>query len=950
MSSVPPRFSERQPSVSAALIAFDQSNLVVAFDTAATRLFGYQRDEIINQPLTKLIPFPFSVDPNLGAEELALNIVAQAKSGAQFQACAEINQVKIGRQTLFVASITALPSVQKNEGTIDRNAAVTDAILETAVNPIITIDEKGFIQTFNSAAVHFFGYERAELSHMNVRELMPEPYRSNHDQYMARYHQEQTSRVIGSSGVELTAQRKDGSIVPIHLSVGSLNIPGQTMYVGIIVDLTERKAIERELRQHRDELAVMVTKATSDMQAIINRTNTIHSRLPGLVFVYKHRLNAVGCFPYVSGTIFDIFRVHPDVIKNDASSALSLIYRPDQEEVFSSMDAAARNHTNWRKEFRIVLPDGHPIWVYGDAVPQLEEDGSTSYYGYIGNINKRKILEKDLQESESFNKTLFHKSYVPMLVIDHATSEFVECNLAAVKIYGYTTREEVIGKCVMDISSPTQYDGTPSADSAKRHNRNALQKEIDIFEWRHQRPNGEIWDAKVHLMRFQHQGKKMLQATLEDITERKRAESALRASEEKLRNLFELSPLGIVLTDMDGDYLEFNKAFQEICGYSEEELRLIKYWDLTPSKYQSEESARLNELLLTGRYSSYEKEYRRKDGTLVPVNLNGMLVTAANDQKLTWSIVEDITEKKHIGAALQQAITDLNNLISYIPVGVFKHRFSVDGKRFLEFVSPRWCELFELSKEQAYQEQDVMLKQIHPDDVESFLAQINKLSQSKASFYWEGRMRPGLQARWMHIEAYRHVLDSGEILSNGIAYDITQSKEHEAQLNRLANYDSLTGMPNRKLLMDRLQHAISQAKRNKTSIAVIFLDLDGFKPVNDTYGHETGDKLLIEIAKRLSTNLRECDTVARIGGDEFVLLIPQLEHPDHYELALQRILNSINQPVHAGGQTVTVSASIGLSQYPSDATDPDILLRLADQSMYYAKQNGKNKYKFYSAV
>ena len=128
--------------------------------------------------------------------------------------------------------------------------------------------------------------------------------------------------------------------------------------------------------------------------------------------------------------------------------------------------------------------------------------------------------------------------------------------------------------------------------------------------------------------------------------------------------------------------------------------------------------------------------------------------------------------------------------------------------------------------------------------------------------------------------------------------------------------------------MDRLQHAISQAKRNKTSIAVIFLDLDGFKPVNDTYGHETGDKLLIEIAKRLSKNLRECDTVARIGGDEFVLLIPQLEHPDHYELALQRILNSINQPVHAGGKTVTVSASIGLSQYPSDATDPDILLRL----------------------
>jgi len=441
----------------------------------------------------------------------------------------------------------------------------------------------------------------------------------------------------------------------------------------------------------------------------------------------------------------------------------------------------------------------------------------------------------------------------------------------------------------------------------------------------------------------------MLQFTLEDITERKLAETALHANEEKLRGLFELSPLGIALTDMQGHYLEFNQAFSDICGYSENELKTLSYWEMTPEKYTADEVRRLNELLSTGRYASYEKEYRRKDGSLVPINLNGMMVTGADNQQYTWSIIEDITEKKRIAAALQQAIDDLNNLIAYIPAGVYKYRIKTDGRQQFEFVSPRWCELLELSAEEAYCDHDVILSRIHPDEIEQFLLQRNKTHHTDDPFFWEGRMRDGMKIHWLHIEAHHTVLANGEILSNGIAYDITQTKEHEAQLNTLANYDSLTGAPNRKLLMDRLQQAISQAKRNKTSIAVIFLDLDGFKPVNDTYGHDVGDKLLIEIAQRLSGNLRGGDTVARIGGDEFVLLMLGLEQFNQYEIALQRILESINQPVLIDEKIVTVSASIGVSQFPSDAVDPDILLRLADQSMYSAKQSGKNKYKFYSS-
>ena len=942
-----PPESSQQIVNHAGVLTFDEFGVIVACDTGAARLFGYQKHEILKQPLSLLIPPPFSSRGAHLQDGAIFRIIGKRKQGSVLHAKLEINVVKLAGQSLFVASLSERAANIDLNNDLQHSAAITHAIFETAINPIITIDAKGFIRTFNSAALQLFGYAPSEMSGMNVRQLMPQPYRDEHDGYLQRYLQGGTPRIIGT-GREVGAQRKDGTVIPIHLSVGAMSVPGQSMFVGIIVDLTERRAIEQELLQHRDQLTAMVEKATSDLQAIVSRNNNIASRIPGVIYVYQLRPDGSSCFPYTSDAIFDIFGILPESIREDASSAMNLVYADDLELIATSVEISARDLTPWREQFRIYFPDGSLHWVYGDSIPQRAEDGTTTWYGYIADITERKKLEQELRDSEVLNKALFQNSHIPMVVNDPNGAGFVDCNQAAVDIYGYTDRNEVLGKTPLDVSAPFQYDGTPTVDLMAQRDQAAIENQIEIFEWRHRRPNGEIWDAKVHLMHFQHRGKDMLQFTLEDITERKRAETALRASEEKLRGLFELSPLGIALTDMEGHYLEFNQAFVDITGYSESELKDLNSWEMTPAKYAPDHARLFNELKTHGRYSSYEKEYCRKDGTLVPVSINGMFVTGQDGQDYCWSIIEDVTEKKRIAAALQQAMDELNNLIEHIPAGVYKHRVKADGTTQFDFVSPRMCELMEVSMEQAFSDQAMILQRIHPDEISAFLAQINKRQRPDEPFVWEGRTREGMKVRWVHIEAYRTVLPNGDILSNGIAYDITQTKEHEQQLNILANYDSLTGLPNRKLLIDRLQQAVSHAKRNQTSVAVIFLDLDGFKPVNDTHGHAVGDKLLIEIAQRLSGNLRECDTVARIGGDEFVLLLRGLEQMDQYHIALQRILDSINQPVTIDAITVTVSASIGLSQYPCDATDPDILLRLADQSMYSAKQSGKNKYKFYS--
>jgi diguanylate cyclase (GGDEF)-like protein len=187
------------------------------------------------------------------------------------------------------------------------------------------------------------------------------------------------------------------------------------------------------------------------------------------------------------------------------------------------------------------------------------------------------------------------------------------------------------------------------------------------------------------------------------------------------------------------------------------------------------------------------------------------------------------------------------------------------------------------------------------------------------------------------------------VLMVGTFSDITLLKQHEKQLEHIAHYDALTGIPNRVLLADRLQQALAHTKREGSTLAVCYLDLDGFKLVNDTMGHEAGDTVLIEVTQRIKDTIRGDDTVARLGGDEFAVLLLGLNAADECSVSLNRLLEAISQPIEIRSKLFEVSASIGVAIYPGDEYDADTLLRHADQAMYTAKQSGKNRYYLYDA-
>ena len=214
--------------------------------------------------------------------------------------------------------------------------------------------------------------------------------------------------------------------------------------------------------------------------------------------------------------------------------------------------------------------------------------------------------------------------------------------------------------------------------------------------------------------------------------------------------------------------------------------------------------------------------------------------------------------------------------------------------------------------------------------------------------YWQGeiwnRRKDGeVYVEMLTITAVRNDI-GGVDHYVGIFSDVTALKEQHRRLEHMAHYDALTQLPNRTLLADRLQLGLAQADRLRNLLAICFLDLDEFKPVNDRLGHEAGDKLLVEVAQRLKHWVRAGDTVARLGGDEFVLLLVGLDSVQEVDRTLERIISALAEPYLLKDERITISASVGVTIYPLDEADPDLLLRHADQAMYAAKQAGRNRY------
>jgi diguanylate cyclase (GGDEF)-like protein/hemerythrin-like metal-binding protein/PAS domain S-box-containing protein len=304
----------------------------------------------------------------------------------------------------------------------------------------------------------------------------------------------------------------------------------------------------------------------------------------------------------------------------------------------------------------------------------------------------------------------------------------------------------------------------------------------------------------------------------------------------------------------------------------------------------------------------------------------------------TLQLMKEIIERQRAEAKLRLAANVFENTLDTICI--------TDAKANIVDLNPMFCQSCNLTREELLGRNLNTLKSGFEN--QDFSSTVWDTVNTKGHWCGEiqNRKTSGeLETEWLTLSSIKD--EQGAITNYvGVFSNVSQLFQRQNKLEFIANHDALTGLPNRFLLADRLELAIAHAERSKEIFAVCYLDLDGFKPVNDRFGHAAGDQLLCEIAKRFKSVVRSNDTVARIGGDEFVIVLRDMNAPDDYKITLDRLLEEVSRPVQIGSQSACVTVSIGVAIFPDDGSDSESLLAFADQAMYSAKESGKSRYHF----
>ena len=433
--------------------------------------------------------------------------------------------------------------------------------------------------------------------------------------------------------------------------------------------------------------------------------------------------------------------------------------------------------------------------------------------------------------------------------------------------------------------------------------------------------------------------------------ELRKKQSQLQLAVDRYQKLFDNTLDGVLQTRPGGEVQAANAAACAMLGMSEDEIRQSGregMLDLTDPRLPALLETRLRE----GQARS-ELRMRRGDGTLFEVELTSALYRDHDGQWLSSIVFRDITERLRWQLQLQEQADLLHKLSPHVPGVLCQFRMTPDGQFTMPFASEGVRSIYEVSPEEARANAGMLRERMHPDDLpmlsETFMASARTLQP----WHCEYRMLlPEQGLRWRQGDAQPEQLEDGSILWYGFISDITERKEAEAHTFQLAYFDALTGLPNRSLLHDRIDQALALARRNRQYGAVMFVDLDNFKQINDARGHSVGDHLLTEVAKRLQVLLRAEDTVARIGGDEFVLLINELgqdvEASARAAMAVaEKVRAALDRPHLIDNFSYTSTGSIGISLFPKAGQQIDDLLREADTAMYRAKSAGRNRIAFF---
>ncbi len=838
--------------------------------------------------------------------------------------------------------------------------------LEEAPDAFFAHDMEGRISDVNRKACESLGYSREELLSMTVMDI-----EQDFDMAAARafWESARPGETMAFSGHH---RHRDGTVFPVEIHLSVSLVGGRKTLLALAHDITARKKAEG-----RQDRLTKLYKALSEVNQSIVRMETESDLFPLVCRMAVDfgglKLATIGQLNEATGLIESVvtYGSGADYLKGIAISAseslpegqgpAGVAFRENRIVIVNDYLGSPITQP-WHRQARRfgwqssgtfpIRRGGKPFALLGvyhdvqeafdDEIIALLDEMTRDISFALDNFDRERERTSAMamrSESERHFRAYFERAMVGMA----ATSpdmRWLEINDAMCEILGYSC-DELLRMTWAEVTHP---DDLP-ANLAKFDLllKGKFEGDGYVLENRFVRKDGSIVYARraVRALRRADGSVDYVVAIVEDITERVLAEEAVRRSEEKFSTIFRNSPNPTSITTLkDGTIIEVNEAWSRITGYSAQEAIGRTALELGIWERPDDRRAVVEALKKSGRISAMEFVFKSRAGDEIFCLISAERVDMQGEECMIF-IAQDIRELRQAMETIREQNNFLNAIFESEPHCV--KVVSPEGKLIqMNRAGLAMLEVGSLEEAQRTELQEF----IQPNYRKAYLEFHGRIcSGSSGILEFPVTGRKGAQ-RWLETHATPLRKLNGEIIGLlGVTRDITEKKRTDALIWKQANFDLLTDLPNRHMFYDRLEQEIRKAE----ALALLFIDLDQFKEVNDTLGHQAGDALLVEAAKRISACIGESDILARLGGDEFAIL-SGMHETMHIENVSQRILDALSEPFAMEGKPgrIYVSASIGITLYPEDAMDADQLLKNADQALYEAKNAGRNRFSYFT--
>ncbi len=719
---------------------------------------------------------------------------------------------------------------------------------------------------------------------------------------------------------ECRMQRPDGvtTWVLAQASAERAANGGVTGYVGSITDITERKQAEAEMLKLSS-----VVEQTADSVVITDRDGVIQYVNPA--------------FEAVTG-----------YTREEATGKTNSIIKSGKHDkpFYEQLWGAISRGEVFRERFINRRKNGALYYEEKTITPLKNEKGDITHFVSTGkDITQRVLAENENRRMQTFLNSVVENLPNMLFVKDAKDLRFVRFNKAAEELLGFS-RDEMLGKNDYDFFTKEEADFFTAKDRQVLSGDQIHDIPEEPIHTRHQGVR-LLHTQKIPIL--DEAGKPLyLLGLSEDITERKRAEEALAQSAAEWTYSMDFIEDAMYLIDTDDKVVRANKAFYQLTGLSPEQTIGR---DITSIMHPQGEPTpcRVCQARRARRDCHIIMEPQDPDNpTGRPIEVIMRIIRGVGGAPTgVLMVIRDLTPIRETERVLRESAASLANAQRIAHLGNWDWNVVTNELRWSDEI----YRIFGLKPREFGATYEAFLGSVHPDDRQSVIDAVNKALYEKEPYSIDHRIvRPDGTERIVHEQA-EIAFDENDkpIRMIGTVQDVTEHKDAEARLNYLAHYDTLTGLPNRILLYDRLRQTMLEADRRDRLVAVMFLDLDRFKIINDTLGHDVGDALLKEVAVRLTACLRAGDAISRLGGDEFTVILANVAHVDDVSRVAQKIIDSFTPPFQIAGREMFISTSIGITLYPLDDSGIENLMRNADAAMYHAKEMGRNTFQFYTA-